>query len=189
MSVTCDYCNQTIQPAKTRYYTGGTKDIVKDTIAMPFICRRCGGSFCADHRLPEQHDCISLTSIVIISDEYSEINCNKLNNLMIIPKPIEPCIQDIEERNDDCFGTYEERHEECSHCYEKEKCSKISIVNASKKKKWTGEYYIMKIIRVLKRMFCMHKWIKVGGPQRAGTGKFRQMYKCMKCDKHKSIVD
>ncbi|GAB7013805.1 rhomboid family intramembrane serine protease [Halolamina salina] len=27
---------------------------------MPYECRRCGGSFCAEHRLPENHDCPGL---------------------------------------------------------------------------------------------------------------------------------
>jgi hypothetical protein len=27
---------------------------------MPFTCRRCGGSFCGDHRLPEDHFCRGL---------------------------------------------------------------------------------------------------------------------------------
>lgn len=27
---------------------------------MPYECRRCGGTFCADHRLPENHDCPGL---------------------------------------------------------------------------------------------------------------------------------
>jgi len=55
--VKCDYCGDEIKPAKVRYYTGGLRDVVKDTIAMPFTCHSCGGSFCVDHRLPENHDC------------------------------------------------------------------------------------------------------------------------------------
>jgi|GEM_PF-6995747 len=27
---------------------------------MPFVCRHCGGSFCAEHRLPENHHCSGL---------------------------------------------------------------------------------------------------------------------------------
>ncbi|MFW5938857.1 MAG: rhomboid family intramembrane serine protease [Halolamina sp.] len=27
---------------------------------MPYECRRCGGTFCAEHRLPENHDCPGL---------------------------------------------------------------------------------------------------------------------------------
>ena len=30
---------------------------------MPYICRYCGGSFCPDHRLPENHDCERLKRI------------------------------------------------------------------------------------------------------------------------------
>jgi len=29
----------------------------KKEVYMPFICRFCGASFCADHRLPENHSC------------------------------------------------------------------------------------------------------------------------------------
>lgn len=36
--VQCDYCNQKIS-------------------GMPYTCRRCGGIFCDDHRLPESHNC------------------------------------------------------------------------------------------------------------------------------------
>jgi len=27
---------------------------------MPYQCHRCGQTFCADHRLPENHDCPGL---------------------------------------------------------------------------------------------------------------------------------
>ncbi len=27
---------------------------------MPYQCKRCGHTFCADHRLPENHDCPGL---------------------------------------------------------------------------------------------------------------------------------
>jgi len=56
----CDYCKNEIAPAKVRKSTSGNFDIMKDTIALPFKCRRCGGSFCAKHRLPENHDCAGL---------------------------------------------------------------------------------------------------------------------------------
>ncbi|MHA1651875.1 MAG: AN1-type zinc finger domain-containing protein, partial [Candidatus Helarchaeota archaeon] len=26
-------------------------------VYMPFICNYCGNAFCADHRLPENHNC------------------------------------------------------------------------------------------------------------------------------------
>jgi hypothetical protein len=28
-----------------------------EPVYMPYRCNRCGGYFCQDHRLPEQHDC------------------------------------------------------------------------------------------------------------------------------------
>lgn len=28
-----------------------------EPVYMPFRCNRCGGYFCAEHRLPEKHDC------------------------------------------------------------------------------------------------------------------------------------
>jgi hypothetical protein len=27
---------------------------------MPYKCKFCGGSFCSDHRLPENHECLGL---------------------------------------------------------------------------------------------------------------------------------
>ena len=56
----CDYCRNEIETVKHRQYTGGNFDVIKETVPLPFICKRCGGSFCADHRLPETHDCIGL---------------------------------------------------------------------------------------------------------------------------------
>ncbi|MEM2864760.1 MAG: AN1-type zinc finger protein, partial [Candidatus Bathyarchaeia archaeon] len=26
-------------------------------VYLPFTCRHCGASLCADHRLPERHEC------------------------------------------------------------------------------------------------------------------------------------
>ena len=34
----CDYCNEEVG-------------------YLPFKCKYCGGTFCKDHRLPENHDC------------------------------------------------------------------------------------------------------------------------------------
>ncbi|MBW6470653.1 MAG: AN1-type zinc finger domain-containing protein [Methanosarcinaceae archaeon] len=55
----CDYCNQ-IGPAKHRQHTGENLDVIEKTVSPSFTCRRCKGTFCADHRLPEMHDCIGL---------------------------------------------------------------------------------------------------------------------------------
>ncbi len=30
----------------------------RETHGLPYTCRRCGGHFCSDHRLPENHHCI-----------------------------------------------------------------------------------------------------------------------------------
>ena len=40
-----------------------------------------------------------------------------------------------------------------------------------------------------KNMFCRHEWIKVGGPQTAGPGRFSQHFRCVKCNKTKRMVD
>ena len=56
----CDHCGEETKTTKFRYYTGGLKDVVKDTILLPFTCKRCGGSFCSNCRLPENHDCPAL---------------------------------------------------------------------------------------------------------------------------------
>lgn len=29
---------------------------------LPYRCKFCGGTFCSDHRLPENHECIGLES-------------------------------------------------------------------------------------------------------------------------------
>lgn len=62
----CDYCRNEIKPSKARYNTGGRFSVAVDTISMPFICKRCGGSFCSKHRLPENHDCVGLKAPIII---------------------------------------------------------------------------------------------------------------------------
>ena len=38
----------------------GTCGTCGKTEFMPFQCSRCGGLYCADHRLPESHSCPSL---------------------------------------------------------------------------------------------------------------------------------
>jgi len=43
--VKCDYCG-------------------KETDWLPYACRRCGGNFCDDHRLPEKHECPGLERAV-----------------------------------------------------------------------------------------------------------------------------
>jgi len=43
--------------------------------------------------------------------------------------------------------------------------------------------------RNMLKIFCRHKWIKVGGPNRAGQGKFSQRYRCRKCNKSKTLID
>jgi membrane associated rhomboid family serine protease len=35
-------------------------DVCGSEESMPYQCRHCGGTFCADHRLPEAHDCPGL---------------------------------------------------------------------------------------------------------------------------------
>ena len=86
----CDYCKNEIAPVEVRKSTGGNFDVMKDTIAMPFKCRRCGGSFCAKHRLPENHDCVGLKPPItidfdielknIIENGHNENNENNENN-------------------------------------------------------------------------------------------------------------
>lgn len=39
---------------------GGTCDICGNRSLLPYKCRYCGGRFCPDHRLPENHDCDGL---------------------------------------------------------------------------------------------------------------------------------
>ena len=54
----CDHCGEDLQSTeKSRHWTGGLMDVVRATIPQPFTCKRCGGSFCSNCRLPESHDC------------------------------------------------------------------------------------------------------------------------------------
>ena len=39
---------------------GGTCDFCGENAFMPYRCRYCGGRFCPDHRLPENHNCEGL---------------------------------------------------------------------------------------------------------------------------------
>ena len=56
----CDYCGDEIGSGNHRQYTGENLDVTKKTVPPSFTCRRCRGTFCADHRLPEKHDCTGL---------------------------------------------------------------------------------------------------------------------------------
>ena len=38
------------------------------------------------------------------------------------------------------------------------------------------------------QILCRHKWIKVGGANNVGQGKFRQIYRCLKCNKSKTLI-
>lgn len=67
---TCDFCGQKSSTnISGRYYTGGRMDVVHEVASFLFKCHRCGGYFCEDHRLPEQHDCIGYVS----DDSYQTI--------------------------------------------------------------------------------------------------------------------
>ena len=35
-------------------------DVCGEEVSMPYQCRHCGGTYCADHRLPESHNCPAL---------------------------------------------------------------------------------------------------------------------------------
>jgi Predicted nucleic acid binding protein containing the AN1-type Zn-finger len=35
-------------------------DLCGEEVNMPYQCRHCGGTYCAEHRLPESHDCTGL---------------------------------------------------------------------------------------------------------------------------------
>lgn len=53
----CDFCKEEIVGSDYTYETSGNKRIKSKTMALPFTCSRCGGTFCEKHRLPERHDC------------------------------------------------------------------------------------------------------------------------------------
>ncbi|AKB85149.1 AN1-type zinc finger domain-containing protein [Methanococcoides methylutens] len=58
----CFLCGKTpgIKKGQVRHHTGGKMDIIQDTYQFLFKCNFCGNSYCEDHRLPEQHNCIGL---------------------------------------------------------------------------------------------------------------------------------
>lgn len=56
----CEYCGEEISKVTLRKNTGGLCDIRVPSVAMPFVCKFCGGSYCEDHRLPENHKCVGL---------------------------------------------------------------------------------------------------------------------------------
>ena len=77
----CDYCGSDF----------------KDSL-MPFKCRRCGGSFCNDHRLPENHECVGLENVnkvplnetkVSFKDIFGE--CKKCGEKVYLPFECKYC--------------------------------------------------------------------------------------------------
>jgi len=56
----CEQCDEEISKVTLRKRTGGSCDILVPALAMPFVCKYCGGYYCEDHRLPENHKCIGL---------------------------------------------------------------------------------------------------------------------------------
>ena len=67
---TCDFCGKEIggpvesKKARLMPYDSErvetAKYVTKELLDLPFVCSWCGGTFCLDHRLPEQHDCKKL---------------------------------------------------------------------------------------------------------------------------------
>lgn len=103
----CDYCGNEIKPSKARKNTGGNFSVVIDTIPMPFICKRCGGSFCSKHRLPENHDCGGLKPPIIIVNDI-ENNVNKKESTPVSENKTNHICQF-------CFKSIEHYHK-CQKC-------------------------------------------------------------------------
>jgi len=101
----CDYCKNEIDPVKVRKPTGGNFEVVSDTkIKMPFNCRRCGGSFCTKHRLPENHNCVGLKPPIIIDLKNIDIEAktpiDKLNDLEKIKRIKTETLNDTQGKNE-----------------------------------------------------------------------------------------
>jgi len=47
------------------------------TVVMPFVCKYCYGSFCAEHRLPENHNCTRVSTEKSWKDEMNNRNWQK----------------------------------------------------------------------------------------------------------------
>jgi len=66
----CDFCGRKIggpiksKRVKIKPYDPERIESVRsyrtETLDLPFICSRCGKTFCQEHRLPEQHNCPNL---------------------------------------------------------------------------------------------------------------------------------
>ncbi len=55
-------------------------DVCGEEVTLPYKCRYCGGNFCAEHRLPENHDCDGL-------DEYWNVPVNVKRRLSTTQPP------------------------------------------------------------------------------------------------------
>ena len=119
----CDYCGEELTTSsQIVYYTGGTRDVHRDTIPMLFKCRRCGGSFCSKHRLPERHECPGLAyekNITLDPTLYK-------NNVSNIENPEPVCIS-MKDGSSDTLYTGKN--------YEKNFFCKIGLHN------WSAKFY------------------------------------------------
>lgn len=100
----CDHCGGSDKPVKIRYPTGGLHDVVKDATPLPFTCKRCGGSFCSNCRLPESHDCDALP----ISGKFKGWKIPSKNRVILDLKPdvLEPYDQYRKPKGTGRIGRY-----------------------------------------------------------------------------------
>lgn len=52
--------------------SGCSHDACGGNDLIPYECRRCGVSYCSDHRLPEAHECVGLVRPDSFGDLYNE---------------------------------------------------------------------------------------------------------------------
>ncbi len=62
-------------------------DICGEEERLPFKCRYCGGTFCGNHRLPENHDCPGLRVVDKSQIKYSQPPTNYYNTQRSYNKP------------------------------------------------------------------------------------------------------
>lgn len=58
----CNFCGEMSGSKEFAQWTRGNMDVVRSPLPLPFRCNYCGGLFCVNHHLPENHSCPNLHS-------------------------------------------------------------------------------------------------------------------------------
>lgn len=75
----CDFCGREIEKIRRSHRFFARSDYMTNKIIngggydIPFTCKYCGCTFCSDHRLPENHNCIGLPKERKDRESFSEL--------------------------------------------------------------------------------------------------------------------